>query len=189
MDPTLIIAIAVGVVLLFLVFTYNSLIAAKNQVVKSFSSVDVMLKKRADLIPNLVATVKQYMTHEADVLKSITELRNKVVNVDAADSQERFALENQLSSAMGGLRVSMEAYPDLKSNTNFIQLQASLNEVEEQISAARRAFNASVNNYNNKVEMLPSNIVAKMMGYKTKSSFEASTEDRKNVEVGNLFDS
>ena len=179
-------AIAGGVVLLLFILMYNGLVSKKNQVENAFGSIDTMLKKRYDLIPNLVATVKTYMNHEKDVLTKITELRAKAVSGQVSDD-EKVDLDNQLSKAMRGIMVSVENYPDLKANQNFLQLQSSWNEIEEQISASRRAFNASVTDYNNGVEMFPQNIVAKMMGYVRKKVFEIPEEERKNISAKELF--
>jgi len=145
-----------------------------------------MLKKRYDLIPNLVSTVQTYMQHEKGTLTEITEMRAKAVSGNLS-SDEKVGLENKLTKALGGIMVAVENYPDLKANQNFMQLQGSLNEIEEQISAARRAYNQSVTNYNNAVEMLPTNMVAAMLGYKRKKVFEIEEAQRKNVNVGELF--
>jgi len=181
-----IVVIVIAVPVLVLVGLYNGLIGRKNQVENAFGSVDVLLKKRYDLIPNLVSAVKAYMTHEQGTLTEITELRAKAVSGTLSDDQ-KVALDNKVSKALGGIMVAVENYPDLKANQNFIQLQGSLNEVEEQISAARRNYNASVKDYNNSVEMFPSNIIANMMNYKMKEYFEISETQRKNVNVGDLF--
>lgn len=182
------IAIAVIVVVLLVVagLMYNSLVGKKNQVENVFGSMDTMLKKRYDLIPNLVATVKQYMTHEQETLTKITELRAKATSGDISND-EQVQLDNQMSKMLGGIMVAVENYPDLKANTNFMQLQRSLNEVEEQISAARRSYNAVVTDYNNAVEMFPTNIMAGMMNYKRKQVFEISEAERQNVNVKELF--
>jgi len=175
------IVIAIG---LFLVMMYNGLVAKKNQVENAFASVDVMLKKRSDLIPNLVATVKQYMQFEQQTLVEVTRLRSRAAS---ATGDARIDLENQISRAIGNIMVAVEAYPELKANQNFTQLQESLNEVEEQISAARRFYNSAVNDYNNAVEMFPTNIMAQSMNYRMKKMFEATEQERRNVDVGNLF--
>lgn len=181
------IAIAViAVPAILFIAIYNGLIGKKNDVEKAFASVDVYLKKRYDLIPNLVETVKKYMQHEAKTLTDITEMRAKAVSGTLSEN-EQVALNNKMNKALGGIMVAVENYPDLKANQNFIQLQGSLNEIEEQISAARRAFNAAVTAFNNAVEMFPSNIVAGMMNYKTRELFETSEEERENVNVKNLF--
>ena len=179
--------IGISVLLLIIgVVMYNGLIAKKNNVEYAFSSIDVMLKKRHDLIPNLVAAVKQYMTHERDLLTQITALRTEAMNPNLSDEQ-RFQSEGKLSSMLGKVQVAVENYPDLKANTNFLQLQAAMNEIEEQISASRRAFNASINNYNNGVEMFPTNIIAGMMSLRRRASFEIAEVERANVDVDQLF--
>ena len=172
---------------LFIVVLYNSLIGKKNQVENVFGSIDTLLKKRYDLIPNLISTVQTYMKHERGTLTEITEMRAKAVSGNLSDD-EKVALDNKVSKMMGGIMVSVENYPDLKANQNFIQLQRSLNEIEEQISAARRAYNASVTDYNNAVEMLPTSIIASMMHYSRKQIFEIAEKERQNVDVKSLFD-
>ncbi|MFT4739058.1 MAG: LemA protein [Cyclobacteriaceae bacterium] len=173
------------ITILWAVTTINSLIGKRNQVENAFASIDVMLKKRHDLIPNLVSSVKSFAKHEKELLSNITALRSQAMG--ASTSNEKIGIENQLTGMLGQLRVSMEAYPELKSDKNYLQLQASLNETEEQISAARRSFNASVNDYNNKVEMFPSSIIAGMRNMSRKASFEAMEAERQNVNVGDLL--
>jgi LemA protein len=179
--------IVIGVIVLLLILLYNSLVGKKNQVATAFSSIDVLLKKRFDLIPNLTNMVKRYMQHEADVLTRVTEMRSKSLSGQMTDT-ETVVMDQEVSSALGKIMVAVENYPDLKASENFINLQASLNEVEEQISAARRAYNASVKDYNNALEMFPSSIVARLMGYQQKVFFEISTQERQNVDVGQLLD-
>lgn len=187
MDTGLIIILVVVVVLLLIIASmYNGLINKRNQVENVFGSMDAMLKKRYDLIPNLVASAKEYMKHESGVLSRITELRSRAMDSNLT-SNEKVEINNELSKALSGIRIAVENYPDLKANQNFLQLQASLNEVEEQISAARRAFNASVTDYNNSVEMFPSNIMASIMGLKRKQVFVIEETERQNVSVKNLF--
>jgi LemA protein len=178
-----------ALILIFVVWAisiYNGLIGKRNQVEYAFSGIDVQLKKRRDLIPNLVASVKEYMQHERGLLEKITELRSKVMSDDLGD-KERFETENQIGSLLGKVQIAIENYPDLKANQNVLQLQASLNEIEAQIAASRRAYNASVLDLNNKIEMFPSNIVANMMNMQRKESFEIPEEERENVDVGELF--
>ena len=183
----LIIAVVVVVVpILLIIFMYNSLIGKKNQVNNSFASIDVLLKKRYDLIPNLVASVKNYMKHEKGTLTEITELRAQAMSGNISPDQQ-VDLNNKISRALSGIMVAVENYPDLKANENFLQLQAAMNEVEEQISAARRAYNAAVTDYNNAIEMFPTNILASMMAYKPKTLFEIAEAERKNINVNNLF--
>jgi LemA protein len=165
---------------------YNSLVGKKNAVEQAFGSIDVMCKKRYDLIPNLVASVKQYASHEAGTLEKVTELRNRAAS-GKLSADEAVQLNNQLTHALGRLMVTVEAYPQLKANDNFIQLQRALNETEEQLSAARRAFNAAVTDFNNAVEMFPTNLMAGAMNYKRRALFEAAETERQNVNVGTLF--
>lgn len=173
--------IIVGVLLLALVLMYNSLVAKRNQVDSVFSTVDVMLKKRYDLIPNLINTVKGYMTHERETLERLTELRVKALSSNSND--ERVAVENEMAGPLRQIMVAVENYPDLKANQNFLHLQSSLNEVEEQISAARRAYNAAVLAFNNAVDMFPTNLIAGMLGFTRRTFFEAAAVDREPVRV------
>lgn len=181
-------AVVVLVPLLFLAFAYNSLVGKRNQVDNAFASMDVQLKKRYDLIPNLVATVQQYTKHESETLKQITELRAKASS-PGASPEESVHLNNELNRAMGRLMVQVEAYPELRASENFNQLQRSLNEVEEQLSASRRAFNAAVTDYNDSVQMVPTNIVAGMFGFRPREVFEIPEKERANPDVKQLFNS
>ncbi len=183
-----IVIVIVVVVLFAVIFIYNSLIAKKNQVKNVFGTIDALLKKRYDLLPNLVATVKGYMQHEKDLLREITEMRAKAVSGRMSDD-EQVVLDNKLSKMLDGIMVAVENYPDLKANENFIQLQRTMNELEEQISAARRAYNAAVTNFNNAVEMFPTNLAASAMGYKTKNVCEISPVQRENVDADKIFES
>ena len=183
------VAIIIGVVvILVVVFIYNSLIAKKNQVTNVFGTIDALLKKRYDLLPKLISTVKAYMEHEKSLLTEITEMRAKAVSGRLSDD-EQVDLDNKLSKMLGGIMVAVENYPDLKANQNFLQLQRAMNEIEEQISAARRAYNAAVTAYNNAVEMFPTNVAASMMRYKLKKVFEINEEQREDVDAEKLFKS
>ena len=188
MWPVYVIGIGIGVILLFAIFMYNSLVGKKNQVENVFGSIDALLKKRYDLVPNLVSTVKTYMEHERGTLTEITALRAKAISGNISDD-EKIDLDNKLSKMLGGIMVAVENYPELKANENFLQLQGALNEIEEQISAARRAYNATVTDYNNAVEMFPTNMMASMMGYRRKRVFEITDKERENVDVGAVFKS
>jgi len=180
-----ILGIVVGLIIIVAIM-YNGLINKKNQVENAFGGMDAQLKKRYDLIPNLVSTVQTYMKHEADTLTQITELRAKAMSGDMSDD-EKVDLDNMITSKLGGIMVAVENYPDLKASENFNQLQRSLNEIEEQISASRRAYNASVTSYNNGVEMFPTNIIASMMKMEHKNVFEIPETERENINVGDLF--
>ena len=183
----ILILVGVGVVILVIAFgMYNGLIGKKNGVENAFATIDTILKKRYDLIPNLVAAVKQYMEHERGLLENVTALRAKATSGNIS-SDEAITLNNEINKTMGGIMVAVESYPELKANENFKDLQRSLNEVEEQLSAARRAFNASVTDFNNAVEMFPTNIMAGMMNYKRRQLFEIPETERQNPDVKNLF--
>jgi LemA protein len=181
--------LAVVVFLAILILTaiaYNLLVSRRNQANNAFSSVDVMLKKRHDLIPNLVATVKGYMEHERNVLTEITELRAKALSPDVSNN-ERIDVENQLSASLRSLFLVAENYPNLKASENFLSLQASLTDLEEEISASRRAYNASVVDYNNAVQLFPLNIAASLMGFKPMKFFETLEIERKTPEAPKEF--
>lgn len=171
---------------LIIALLYNSLVSRRNRVENAFSSVDVLLKKRYDLIPNLVEAVKGYMTHERNVLTTVTELRSKAVS-GGMSKNDTIDLNNQITSTLRSIMLSVENYPQLKASENFLHLQASLTEVEEQISAARRAFNASVLSYNNAVDMLPTSILAYVMNFKRMSFFEVQEGERQKTETGKTF--
>lgn len=181
-------AIILIAILIIGVGMYNSLIGKKNQVTNAFSAIDVMLKKRFDLIPNLVETVKQYMQYEGDTLTKITELRGKAMGTGVSEV-EKLALDQQIGSAVKGLMVSVENYPDLKANTNFLNLQSTWTESEEQIAAARRNYNATVTTYNNAVMMFPGSIFAGMLNYHPMEVLASTEEERKNVNAKELFNS
>lgn len=184
---TAIVILLLGFIVLMIgIQIYNSLILKKNQVSKSFSSVDVLLKKRWDLIPNLVAVVKNHMEFEQQTLAEITRLRSRAMSGDITPEQ-RLNTENQITRTMGNIMALIENYPELKSNNHVTQLLESLNETEEQISAARRFYNTAVTDYNNAIEMFPSNIVAGYMKYAAKGLFVTPAEERGNVNVGELF--
>jgi LemA protein len=175
-----------AVPLIMAVFIYNNLVGARNSVENAFGSIDAMLKKRYDLIPNLVETVKVYMKHEKDTLTQITELRNKAAS-GAISHDEKVGLENRLSGMMRNVMVAVESYPDLKASEQFTMLQRSWNEAEEQISAARRAYNSAVTQYNNAVDKFPSNIFASMFNHKRKPVFEIPQAERENVSAKSMF--
>ena len=176
----------IAVIVIALIIMYNALIRIKNEVDNAFGGMDVQLKKRYDLIPNLVATVQEYAKHEKDLLTNLTSLRAKATSGNLS-SDEKVALDNEISTTMGGIMVAVENYPDLKANENFLNLQRTMNELESQISAARRAFNATITDYNNAIQTFPKNIMAGMMSMKEKKVFEIAAAERENVDVKNLF--
>ncbi len=177
----IILLIVLGVILVWAYGIYVSLIQKKNKVSESYSGIDIQLKKRADLIPNILAIAKKFMTHEATLLEDITKLRTQqqAANQNSeADIQEKLNIENQLSTKMSSLMVSVENYPDLKSDQTMIQAQRTYSEVEEQISASRRFYNSAVNELNNAVEIFPSSFVAGLLGIKARPLFEASEGEK-----------
>ncbi len=182
---SIIVLVVLGVIVLGIVFwligAYNGLVRVKNEVENAWSQIDVQLKRRHDLIPNLVETVKGYMTHERETLESVTNARAAAMN--ASGVKDTAAAENMLSQALGGLRVAVEAYPDLKANTNFLQLQEELTSTENKISFARQFYNDSVLTLNNKIQMFPSNIVAGMFGFKEGEFFEIEESERAAPQV------
>lgn len=174
------------IVVLIIVLMYNSLVSKKNQVENIFASVDTQLKKRYDLIPNLVASVSKYMEHEKSLLEEVTKLRADA-NKPNISENKKIELDAKITSALGSIMVAVENYPELKANENVMHLQRTLNEVEEQISAARRAYNQAVTDYNNAIEMIPTNFMASAMNYTRKQVFEIVEQERKNVNVKELF--
>ncbi len=182
MEPLWIILGSIVGCALLLVILFNTLIGRNNRVHQAFSTIDVMLKKRFDLIPNLLATANKYMNHERELLERITTLRSQTAS-GAADGNARMQTENQITQALRSLFAVAENYPTLRANENFLQLQGSLNEVEEQLSASRRAYNAAVTDYNNGVEMFPLNMVARSMGYSTRIWLEIPEEERQPVKI------
>ena len=171
-----------GIILLLIVFfimgTYNGLVKLRNMVKDQWSQIDVLLKRRADLIPNLVETVKGYAKHESGTLEAVIAARNKAVS--ATTPSDEMKANGELTQALSRLFALTEAYPDLKANTNFTDLQNNLKETEDKISYARQFYNDAVLSYKNKLEMFPSNIVASMFNFKPEQFFEA-TEAEKEV--------
>lgn len=177
-DPDVILAaVAVLFFAIIAILIYNSLISKKNRISNAFASVDALLKKRYDLIPNLVETVKAYAAYEKSVLTSLTKLRTRALS-EGVTSDEKIDIDNQVTKLLRSIFVSAENYPDLKASRNFLQLQAALVEVEEQISAARRFYNTAVMDYNNAVEMFPTNVFAGLMGYKVRKLFEVAEPEK-----------
>ena len=176
------IIIAVLVLLVIWYFsTYNSLISLRNRKDDQFSQIDVQLKRRADLIPNLVETVKGYAKHEENTLKEVIEARNKAVS--ATSINEKVDANNQLTGALNKLFALSEAYPELKANENFLSLQKDLKETEDKITYSRQFYNDSAMQFNNIVEMFPSNIVANMFKFKKYEYFKIDEEDRKTPKI------
>jgi LemA protein len=182
---SMIVLIVIVVVGIAGVSMYNSLVRRRNMVDQAFSTIDVQLTQRYDLIPKLVETVKQYMTHERSLLEEIVRLRSQAVATH--DPVEKVRVDNDLTRAMGRLNVTMENYPQLKASDTFVQLQRSLNEVEEQLAAARRSYNAAVTDYNNSVQTFPSSLIAGSMGFGLRQTFVAEEGKRRDVDMKSLF--
>lgn len=180
--------IALAVVVLFVLWyivTGNNLIARRNRMEQCRSSICVLLKQRNDMLPNLVAAAKAYMGHENQTLTRITELRAKAV--DAADEQQQIAAGNAVSSLLPQLQIAVENYPELKADKQFVSLHYSIEEMEQQLQAIRRTYNAAVTDYNNGIQMFPSSWVAARKGFVAGQLIEIPEAEKQNVNVGELF--
>lgn len=177
-----IILIAVVVLLVvYFIATYNGLVNLRNMVKDQWAQIDVLLKRRADLIPNLVETVKGYAAHEKETLDAVITARNKAVSAKTPEAEMK--ADGELTGALSRLFALTESYPDLKANTNFIDLQNNLKESEDKIAYARQFYNDAVLKYKNKLEMFPSNIVASMFGFKPEPFFEVAEADKEVPQV------
>jgi LemA protein len=177
MSPAIVLA-AIAVVLLgFVMSLYNRLVRQRNGVENAFATIDVQLKQRCDLIPKVVEAMREYMGHEKSTFEQLTSLRERA-SAPSASPDERMALDQQMSGMLRGLIVRAEAYPELKASGTVTMLQQSLNEVEGQIAAARRTFNAAVTSFNTAIEVFPANLLASMFGFTRKALFEASADER-----------
>lgn len=185
MSTLTIVLIVIGVILvlglLFIMTTYNGLVRLRNMVKDQWSQIDVLLKRRTDLIPNLVETVKGYASHEKDTLTAVIDARNKVVS--ASTPKEEMEANGELTGALSRLFALTEAYPDLKANINFMDLQNNLKDTEDKIAYARQFYNDAVLHYKNKLEMFPSNIVASMFRFKPEEFFEANEKEKEVPKV------
>lgn len=178
----LIVVIAVVVLLILWYFkTYNSLIALRNRKDDQFSQIDVQLKRRSDLIPNLVETVKGYTKHESDTLENVIKARNSYVTATSTD--DKVKASGEITHALNKLFALSESYPDLKANTNFMSLQNDLKDTEDKISMARQFYNDTVLTYNNKVESIPSNIVANIGGFKKGEFFQIDESEKEAPKI------
>ncbi|MFZ2654873.1 MAG: LemA family protein, partial [Victivallales bacterium] len=168
--------------LIIVAVIYNILVYRRNQADNVFSTIDVMLKRRYDLIPNLVETVKGYAKHEKDTFEKVAEIRAKAI-LEGTSTNEKVNLDGEMESALGRIFAIAESYPELKANENFLNLQKNLTEMEEQIAAARRAYNAAVTDFNNSCEMFPTNIFASLFGFEKKKLFQVSDNEKQPVKI------
>jgi len=176
--------IILGVVVLlalWVVAIYNGLVRLRNNRENAFANIDVQLKQRYDLVPQLVSTVKGYASHEKDLLEKVTAARSAAMS--ATTINDKMAADQQLTNALAGLRVSVEAYPDLKANQNFLQLQGELSDIENKLAAARRFFNATTRELNNSVQTFPNNLLAGMFGFQKEPMYEIAASERAAVEA------
>ena len=174
-------AVIAVLVILYIISARNSLVVLRNKVRDQLSQIDIQLKRRFDLIPNLVETVKGYAKHENDTLENVIKARNTYLT--ASSTEEGLKADGELNKTLSKLFALSESYPDLKANENFINLQNELASTEEKIMYARTFYNDNVLNYNNKIELFPSSMVASMFHFEKAKFFEAAEEERKNVEV------
>ncbi len=166
---------------LFAWFTYNSLATGKVRIKEALSGIDVQLKRRVDLVPNLIQTVKGYAKHEKQLLENVTKARSSLMN--ASTTQQKASSDNMLSSALKSLIAISESYPDLKASKNFLQLQEELSDIEAKIAYARQFYNTNVGAYNSTLVNFPGSIIGSMFGYKSEDFFETTDAERKNVKV------
>ncbi|MCC7574776.1 LemA family protein [Candidatus Woesearchaeota archaeon] len=172
------------IILAWFIFTYNRLITMKNYVKKSFSGIDVQLKRRTDLIPNLVSVVKGYAKHEKTIMEEVTKARSHLEEArKRKDVQKMANTESELNSAVKSLFAVSENYPDLKANKNFLDLQKQLRNTEDQIAASRRIYNENVTSYNTKIEIFPSNLLAKLFSFKQEKLYETKERESKKILV------
>ena len=181
MVALIIIAVIVVLLIFYVIGVYNGLVNLRNMVKDQWAQIEVLLKRRADLIPNVVETVKGYASHEKETLDAVISARNKAVSANTPADEMK--ADGELTQALGRLFALTEAYPDLKANTNFVQLQEELGNTEDKIAHARQFYNDAVLKYKNKIEMFPSNIIANMFGFKPEAFFEVNEADREVPKV------
>ncbi|MCQ2257682.1 MAG: LemA family protein [Bacteroidaceae bacterium] len=179
MVATIIIAVVLVILAFFCIGNYNSLVTLRNNRENAFADIDVQLKYRFDLLPNLVATVKGYATHEKELLENITKARSMGMSAQSVD--DKVKSDQQMSSLLGSFKVAMEAYPELKANTNFLKLQDELTDIEHKLAAARRYFNSATREYNNAVETFPGVIFAGMFHFQRGAMYEVDASERAMV--------
>lgn len=178
--PLIVFLVIVALLVLWMVVLYNNLVKLRNNRENAFANIDVQLKQRHDLVPQLVASVKGYAAHEKEVFQRVTEARAAAMN--ATSINDKVNAENALTSALSGLKVSLEAYPELKANENFMHLQTEISDVENKLAAVRRFFNSATRELNNAVQTFPSNIIAGMFHFQKEPMFEIPNEERQAME-------
>jgi len=181
MGTGLILIIILALIVIAIIAMYNGLIKLKNRVDEAWSDIDVQLKRRYDLIPNLVSTVKGYAAHEKEVFEKVTEARTRAMG--AGTAADKAQAENTLSNTLKSLFAVAEAYPDLKANQNFLELQRELTDTEDKIQAARRFYNGNVRDFNTKIQVFPNNIFAGMLNFTKRDFFEAGEGEKEAVKV------
>ncbi len=181
MSGTLIAIIIVVVLVIWIVVIYNGLVRLRSNRENAFADIDVQLKQRHDLVPQLIGAVKGYMEHERGTLEAITNARSRAMNATGID--EKIAAENQLTTALSGFSIQVEAYPDLKANTNFLQLQNELSDIENKLAAVRRFFNSATKELNIAIERFPNTVFAGMFGFKRESMFDLGVAQRQVMDV------
>jgi len=175
---------AIILIILIIISLYNGLIRLKNRVSEAYSDMDVQMKRRYDLIPNLVEMVKGYAAHERETLEKVIAARNQAMNIGAEDAEKKLAAENNLSATLKSIFALAENYPDLKANQNFLELQRELTDTEDKIMASRRFYNTNVRDFNTKLQVFPTNIFGRMLGFKEFKFFEvAEAKEKEPVAV------
>jgi LemA protein len=178
--PVLIIIGIIVLIAIWVISLYNNLVKLRNRRQNAFADIDVQLRQRHDLIPQLVETVKGYASHEKDLLLKVTEARTAAMAATSID--DKIKAEQQLTAALQGLKVQVEAYPDLKANQNFLQLQEELSDIENKLAASRRFFNGATTEYNNAVESFPGNLIARNFGFQREVFFDLGEDNRRKME-------
>ncbi|MCZ2130939.1 MAG: LemA family protein [Bacteroidia bacterium] len=176
----IILLVVVGILVLFVISIYNRLVKLKLRRENAFADIDVQLKQRHDLIPQLINTVKGYMKHEEGVLTKITDARSRAIK--AGSINDKIAAENELTQAMNGLNIQVEAYPDLKANQNFMNLQMEISDIENKLAAVRRFFNSATRELNTAIQVFPNNILAGMFGFTSQPMFDVGEENRATLD-------
>lgn len=181
----IVLLLPIVLIVFWLISIYNSLVGLRNRREQAFADIDVQLRQRSDLIPQLVETVKGYAGHESKTLTDVIAARNSVLSASSID--DKIKSDSQLTSALQGLRVTVEAYPDLKANQNFIHLQQEIGDIENKLAAARRFFNGATKEYNTSVESFPNNIIAKRYNFTREALYDLGTEKRQTMEEPPAF--